>query len=267
MNVNRAILISFLFTTLFSCSSILKSNETRSKQYVILKLDDLWNEEDLVHNGWIEVINFLNQENIKGTIGIVGNSLETDDNEYFQWIKTRNNEGHEIWNHGFCHCKRLEGEIDIREYRGEGLEEQFESIFKTQNLAKEKLNITLRSFGAPYNSTDKNTIVALEKIPEIKVWLFKENSSQTEKFVINRINEINIEYPVHIPDYEKFKEGYLNHSSEPIIIIQGRPRSWMEDKIRFEEFKKIVLFLKNRNVQFVTPYEYYQIKELKYDSI
>lgn len=258
---SRIILFKTLTVLLLTtCTPIVKEPANKTVQYVILKLDDLWFEEGLVHTGWIQVVDFLNKENIRGTIGIIGSSLETDNTAYFNWIKTRHEEGYEIWHHGFCHCRHQEGEVEIREYRGKSLEEQCESILNTHHLAKEKLGITMHSFGAPYNSTDTSTTIALMEIPDIKVWMFKETSIPTDKFLLPRIKEVNIEYPVHVPDYEKFIEGYNQNLAEPILVIQGHPRSWTESEIRFEEFKKIVLFLKNQNVQFITPYEYYQLQ-------
>ena len=259
MKILKVPLTIFSFILLTSCSLLKENNSPKNIQYVILKLDDLWFENEPVHDGWTQVINFLNKENVIGTIGIVGNSLEIGNDEYFAWIKARHNEGHEIWHHGFCHCKQMEGELEIREYRGKGLTNQCESISKTQRLAKEKLGINLRTFGAPYNSTDNNTAVALSKVPEIKIWLFKETNSTTDKFLLNRIKEVNIEYPVHVPDFEKFRQGFMKYKSEPILILQGHPRSWTEDTSRFEDFKKIILYLKKHKVEFVTPFEYYKI--------
>lgn len=227
------------------------------KPFVILKLDDLWCKNDIVHPGWEIVVDFLNSHQVKGTIGLIGSSLEKDNPEYFAWIKQREAEGYEIWNHGFCHCRMKENGTDIREFRGKELEDQTESIFKTQQLAKEKLGIILHTFGAPYNSTDEYTSKVLEENSDLKVWMYKETKTPTSKFLLNRIPEVNIEYPVHQPDFEKFKAGYDKFKTEPILIIQGHPRSWTKDENRFENFKKIILFLKKEGVTFVTPYEYF----------
>lgn len=250
----------FLLMFLSSCSVAKNNKRETTKPYIILKLDDLWCEDKVVHKGWQQVINFLNEQKIKGTIGIVGNSLEEEKPEYFDWIKARDQEGYEIWNHGFCHCRHKENEIEIREFRGENLEDQLSSIQKTQALAEEKLGITLQSFGAPYNSTDEFTAEVLAKIPELKVWMYKETDAPTDKFLLERIKAVNIEYPVHQPDFEQFKMGYEKYKSEPVLIIQGHPRSWVEDKTRFEIFKKMMLFLKKEGVTFITPYEYYLLQ-------
>lgn len=256
---SRILFLFFSAVLLFtSCAIRGKKVVRQTGPAIILKLDDLWYEDGLVHPGWVEVMDFLSEEGVIGTIGIVGNSLETEDERYFQWIKDRHSEGHEIWHHGFCHCREKVGDVEVREYRGQDLESQCISIAKTHQLAKDKLGITLRSFGAPYNSTDTSTTIALDKIPTIKVWMYKETQVPTDKYVLNRIPEVNIEYPVHIPDFDQFKEGYDRYREEPILVIQGHPRSWTKDPSRMETFKRIVLFLKEEGVRFVTPYGYYR---------
>lgn len=233
-------------------------DSAKSKPYVILKLDDLKFENGLVHPGWIQVVSYLNKTGVTGTIGVIGESLEKGDSAYFDWINERNNEGYEIWNHGFCHCRYNQDGIEIREYRGESLEHQLEGIVKTQKLAKDKLGITLRSFAAPYNSTDEFTVKALAEVPNLKIWMYKETSLPTDKFELKRISELNIEYPTHQPNFEKFKEGYEKFKKEDVLIIQGHPRSWAEDEKRFQAFKDIIQFLKKEGVTFITPFDYYQ---------
>ncbi len=255
--MTKVLVFIITFLLLSSCNSVREISRENPKPYVILKLDDLWCKDEIVHPGWEEVVEFLNNQKVKGTIGLIGDSLEKDNPTYFEWIKKREQEGYEIWNHGFCHCRIKENGTEIREFRGKKMEEQSESIFRTQKLAKEKLGITLHTFGAPYNSTDEHTALALEENPDLKVWLFKETKTKTNKFLLNRIPDVNIEYPVHQPDFEKFKIGYEQYKSEPILIIQGHPRSWVEDKNRLENFKKIILFLKKEGVIFTTPYEYF----------
>lgn len=253
------LLFFLLISGVFACGSQQKMGKGNSgKPMVVLKLDDLWFKNGQVHPGWQQVVDFLNEQNITGTIGLIGESLEDADASYYQWIKKRHKEGHEIWHHGYCHCKPAVDGVEKREFRGTDYTYQLEQLSKAQQLAREKLGIKLRSFGAPYNSTDANTPFALGQITEIKVWMYKETSAPSDKFIIKRISEVNIEYPVHVPDFEKFKAGYEAHKNEPILIIQGHPRSWVEDKKRFETFRQIVRFLQAEGVQFTTPYAYYQ---------
>jgi peptidoglycan/xylan/chitin deacetylase (PgdA/CDA1 family) len=254
---------AFSLTLLLSigCTQKMPPTANPSKPYIILKLDDLKFEKGLVHQGWEQVVSYLNEKGVTGTIGLIGESLENGDSTYFDWIKARHHEGYEIWHHGFCHCKRISDEKELREYRGEPFGAQQISLLKTHQLAKEKLGITLRSFGAPYNSTDECTPPALAEIPDIKVWMFKETTLPSNKFILNRIKEVNIEYPVHVPDLEKFKAGYDRYKAETVLVIQGHPRSWVEKPERFEAFQKIIEFLIQEEVIFTTPYDFYLMQK------
>jgi peptidoglycan/xylan/chitin deacetylase (PgdA/CDA1 family) len=254
-------LIVLIFISLTACKSSQNLAASSDKPLIVLKLDDLWNEHGLVHPGWQQVIDYLNREKVTGTIGLICDSLEEGDSAYVQWIQDRAAEGYEIWHHGYCHCKPKVDGVEKREFRGTDYAYQADNIAKAQRLAQEKLGITLHSFGAPYNSTDEFTAQALAQIPDIKVWIYKETEAPTDKFVIKRIPEVNIEYPVHVPDLEQFKAGYNQFKEEPILVIQGHPRSWVEDSSRFETFKQIVHFLKSECVRFTTPYAYYQIQQ------
>jgi peptidoglycan/xylan/chitin deacetylase (PgdA/CDA1 family) len=224
---------------------------------VILKLDDLWFEHDLVHPGWIEVIDYLRAEQVTGTIGLVCESLLEGNEAYFDWIKAREREGYEIWHHGLCHCKPTVAAAERREFRGTPADYQQHNLQHAHDLAKEKLALTFRTFGAPYNSTDSSTVLALAAIPDIKVWLYKETDVPTDKFLLSRIPAVNIEYPVHVPDFAQFKQGFEAYRNEPVLVIQGHPRSWVEDPTRFEEFKAIIQYLKAEGASFTTPYQYY----------
>ena len=91
----RAVKADFKFAIVFQpiCGTLtLSENFFTStlnipKPFVILKLDDLWCEDGLVYPGWEQVVNFLNEQGIKGTIGIIGSSLEDGNPAYFNWIK------------------------------------------------------------------------------------------------------------------------------------------------------------------------------------
>ena len=137
MTINSVLLFVFSTLILLTCSTTKPNLKSQPKLNIILKLDDLLFEDGLVHQGWIQAFDFLNEQKVKGTIGVIGHSLEEGDVNYFNWIKDRDKEGHEIWNHGFCHCRHTEDSIEIREYSGNDLDYQIESLQKTQRLAQE----------------------------------------------------------------------------------------------------------------------------------
>lgn len=223
---------------------------------VILKLDDAWFEGDSIHLGWVRTFDYLNSKNVVATIGIVGERMEQATPAYYAWMKRQAGQGHEIWNHGYCHCKPIMDGKELREFRGTEYSYQLEHLQKTQRIAAERLNIELETFGAPYNGNDGNTARALTAVPALKTWLYPPKEWPAELFGMPRIEEVNIEYPVHQPDFDAFVAGFKAHLDEPVLVIQGHPRSWLEPGERFVEFQRIIEFLLQEGVRFTTPSDY-----------
>ena len=222
---------------------------------VILKLDDLKLERDgQIHPAWIEVFDTLNRRGITGTIGLICSSLEVPTDGYVDWIQERRAEGHEIWNHGFCHCR--EGGILAEEtfdFRGRSYEDQLRDLTRSQALAREHLGFPLVTFGAPYNATDEATARAIALQPDLGVWLFKDGDAPTDLTVVPRVPEVNIEFPTHKPNFEQFLTGYEARASDSLLVIQGHPRSWHKGFGRMAAFVEIISFLQAEGAEFVTP--------------
>ena len=190
-------------------------------------------------------------ENLKAGLGLIGNSLEGSNPAYIARIQDAYRSGHfEIWNHGYDHMLNVTSQPGqyIREFYGTSYAHQTEHLLKTQNLAKEKLGITLHAFGAPYDHSDQNTVRVIDETDDIRVWFFGDPVSS--KCVLGRYADI--EFPVHNPDYEKFLQDY--DSEKEYLVFEIHPNSW--DDPRFEQFEKIIDWLKAADVTFVTPYEY-----------
>ncbi|MCJ8013528.1 polysaccharide deacetylase family protein [Paenibacillus sp. KQZ6P-2] len=221
-------------------------------QWIILKADDLI--YDSVHTlpaGFNKFIEYISRKQIKASLGIIGRSLETDVTAYFDALQEIHSSGlFEIWNHGYQHLlrgRKVRGEM-FDEFQNTSSEYQYDNMLKTQQLAKTKLGITLRTFGAPGNAIDDNTVKAIEQIDEIKVWLFGKPSG---KLVLYRY--CDIEYPTLKPDYSKFVEHYT--TQRDYLVLQVHPKEWSKED--FMEFEKIIDFLLTKDVAFITPYDFY----------
>ncbi|MCU0405815.1 MAG: DUF2334 domain-containing protein [Ignavibacteriaceae bacterium] len=214
------------------------------RQLIILKADDvIYDDKTILSN------------KIKASAGIICNSLQTDDARYFGLLQYLDQTGYiELWNHGYDHildALHTDGTM-YDEFQNSSLEFQKEQLRKAQTLAEEKLNITLRTFGAPGNAIDSTTMQALESFNEIKVWFFGLNGSS--KLVLGR--SIDMEYPVGNPDYNSFVK---NHDiNKEYTVFQIHPNMW--DENQFNEFKKIINYLKEEKLTFILPYDYYNIK-------
>lgn len=223
------------------------------KNLIILKADDLrFDNSNIISPRWQTFIDYIEDSKIKASIGIIGNSLEQGNNEYFSLIKTVHNKGYiEFWNHGYSHYSNDDSENPVWEFRNTPYKQQYEHLLKTQELAKTKIGLTLHTFGAPFNKVDENTVKAIEDINDIKVWLFGNTSST--KLVLKRY--CDIEYPTHNPDYQKFLNNY--DSGIEYLLLQIHPNSW--DNGRFNQFKQIIEFLIQEGATFITPFEYYKL--------
>ena len=221
---------------------------------VVLKLDDMNVDNGKVPERWQRLTRFAEERRIKTSIGIIGNSLEGEHPEYQAELKRLAATGlFEFWHHGYDHRRWEEGGTTLCEFSGTTREHQLRHFQLAQDLAKNKLGITYRSFGAPFNATDATTIAVLAASPDIRVWLQGDPNQTAGKFVARIVNEVNIEQPVHKPNHAAFVTGYeARGKNQPsYYIIQGHPNSW--DEAAFAEFVRIIEFLDAQGCRYVLP--------------
>jgi hypothetical protein len=244
-----AALRSILFTVMMSLPAF-------AAPLVVWKLDDMNVANGKVPERWQRLTNYVEERRMKTSIGIIGNSLEGDHPEYVSELKRLNATGLvEFWHHGYDHKRSDEDGKTLCEFSGTDRDHQGRHFRLTQNLTKQKLGITLRTFGAPFNATDAATIDVLAASPEIRVWLQGDPRQAAGKIVVRMANEVNIENPVHKPNFDAFAKGYeaRNGNHPSVYILQGHPNSW--DETAFAEFARIVGFLDAQGCRYVFPAE------------
>ncbi len=249
-----------------------------SRQFVMLKADDLGYprerrdiaslariavkriigkpvEPRLRERRWKHFLDYVERMKIKASLGLIAKHLEDGGSEFLALVRMlAANKAFEIWNHGYDHLRigtTKDGQ-PICEFRGTTLEYQLEHIVKAQFLAKHHLGTVMRSFGAPENATDGATIIALDRIEEIKVWYFGPAGST--KMIIDRVAEI--ERPLFRPSFGKFVENY--DETLPMLALQVHPANW--ESVDFDEFDRITEFLLARPVHFINPLEYSELR-------
>ena len=249
----------FVFTVLCLSQPLISADKAPA---VILKLDDFKgkNGKNFQYPRWKRVADFLAERKIKSSFGIIGKDLEGDKPEFFNWCKQVHESGLiEFWNHGYTHGMVEHNGKKVGVFAA-GHELQLEYFQKTQKLAKEKLGFAFVTFGSPFNSISQDTAKVLATDPDLKVWLYG-NGSYAKKggfagLVMGR--NINLENPVHNPNFEKFVERYKKGGLGEVITIQGHPNGW-DDK-RWEAFVKIIDFLQKEGCKFTTPIEWFNKK-------
>ena len=236
----------------------------------MLKLDDLVRQKG---NGatpvpirWQKLVDFLETEKIKASLGILTESLEGDCPDYCDWLKQHIAKGYiEIWDHG--HYQRglpdsLKTSGRNAEYLGGTVDDQAAMFQKSLALVREKTGIELAAFGPHSTAIDGTTYAALEKFPQIKaVWFYgPPKGTLTGKLVIQRLLEL--ERPLFVPNPEQLKVNFeKKRATLPYVAIQGHPNQW--DDARFEKFKEAVNFLRDQGCRFVTISEYLAIRASK----
>jgi hypothetical protein len=236
------VIFFLLFFSLFLSGDLLPDSNNR-RQVIILKADDFAFSEK-----WTRFITYIENKKIKVSLGVVGKEL--DNESICDWIKVLStNSNIEFWNHGLTHdC----GEYS--EFKGSPYEYQLTHLLETQRLFKDNFGITVHTFGAPCNKLDENTSQALADIEEIKIWYYGNTGSV--KLCLERKGEI--ESPIIHPDYNEFIKRYNGNRLDryEYLALQIHPGFW-DDKV-WEEFEKIIDFLEQKEVVFMTPFEYYQ---------
>jgi peptidoglycan/xylan/chitin deacetylase (PgdA/CDA1 family) len=225
------------------------------KQIIFLKADDLINDNLTgISQNWLRFINYIKLKKIKASLGLIGNSLQTKNALYYNFLKsisTSNN--FEIFNHGYTHVLNALNDTGgvYDEFKNRSVDDQKKHLLETENLVKDYLGILIHTFGAPGNAIDDNTEKALNEIPEINVWYY--GLPDINKLVLKRSCEI--EFPDGFPDYQKFINNY--DSTSNYLALQIHPNSWHDEQ--FSNFEKIIDFLLNKNVTFMNPYQYFEL--------
>ncbi len=245
-------MVRFLF--LLQVSLLAATLSAADPQIILLKLDDVIARRvgaKPVSDRWLKVHDYLKENHIKGSFGIITESLEKDNALYFQWLKDVQAAGQiEFWMHGY-HMKNAS---EPGEFEHGTAEEQRAILAKGEKLAKEKLGFSLPAFGPHWSGTTEATEEAMEQVPEVTIWLYgPEKPKFYKRLSIPRV--MALENPTFVPDLEKFKTFYETKASKrEVLVLQGHPEQW-DDK-RWAGFTGILEFLKSKNVEFMTPSEY-----------
>lgn len=216
---------------------------------IIFKCDDLLNLSDNV----LLFDKIVSDTGIKASWGIVGRFLkQSTDDKYIKWIQDKHNSGqYEFWNHGFYHYG------NTYEFKKASVLSQYRYLRRTQRLAKKRLGITMRCFGAPANNISKKTALALLFCHDIKAWFYGLKCS---KYIFTR--SVEIEFPVGHVNFEKFKNAFIKWGKKhDLIVYQLHPNMWGTQD--FLEFKSVVDFLKQEHIEFVLPRDIYNGKHIK----
>jgi peptidoglycan/xylan/chitin deacetylase (PgdA/CDA1 family) len=226
---------------------------------VILKLDDAGALNGKVDPNFKRAMEYLIQNQIKFSIGIYGRNVDNLTKNalepFINATDSLDNNLCEVWHHGLDHI--------IPEFSGHPYSYQKEHFDKMTQLIKDKLGIQMHSFGTPGITSDSVTNKVISEDPNYKVFMLSTISPPVPNGVLYLYHNVPLEIITGNPSYDSFVNNYnyLQNIYKDYMIIQGHPNSWNDE--RFEQFKRVIDFLKLKKVEFVLPYDYYRSLTLK----
>lgn len=231
------------------------------KRVVMIKADDLIFPGNLrpgLDPRWERFLAFLGEREIAASMGIVGQSIvKASDHEIVRVQELDRSGLIEFWNHGYDH---LRGHTPDGKWWAEfykvPYEQQQEHLQLTQDLARTRLGLSLRVFGAPFNMIDETTQAVVENNPEIQGWfhaggvkgIWAPPHDVEEDFTPSLAAVVqNLDKPS--PDNRDY------------VVLQVHPCSW--DDAQFQVFTEIIEYLLARgDVTFLRPSDF--IDRLQY---
>jgi peptidoglycan/xylan/chitin deacetylase (PgdA/CDA1 family) len=232
-----------------------------------LKFDDVKQFKGMVFPCWTKLAEYLQSRQIKGSFGVICQSLEEATPEYVEWIKRWRDSGLvEFWFHGWDHATHEVDGVRYNEFNKRPYAEQKERFDKAQRLAQEKLGFAFETFG-PTGGVgnglfDENTVKVMADDPHLKAWLYpqpldkagQELEAAGKVTILDRVWAVNLEAGVGAPDFNRFLAGYAQNLTRDYFVLQGHPAAW--DDNRFAEFARILDFLVAQKAVFMTPMEF-----------
>ncbi len=225
-------------------------SECFSAPKIILKLDDLSVKSSSI--SCKSVMDLLLQKKIQASFGIIAdrcdNTAKVALTPYLTATDVNGAKLFEIWHHGLDHKNP--------EFGGQPYTYQKSHFEKADQDISSYVGIQMRTFGAPFNANDANTVTVLSENTNYKVSLFGRTPPESSG-ILNLTNRVNIETSTANPSYTAFVDNYNAKKSTftDYMVLQAHPNGWSTDKM--SQLEQVINFLLNEGCEFVTPYEYY----------
>ena len=240
---------------LFLFGVITFSNSVFAQTKIVLKLDDIAANKTSGNKASM-VMDYLLGLDIKASYGVIAKNL--DDSALglmHKYIDAQNKKGEkmiEIWHHGYDHSNNNPPAKNM-EYKGTSYALQKANFNKADSLVKLYLGVQMQTFGAPFNAVDSNTLKVIAENKNYHILFYFAESPEREKQLTRLNTRINIENGTGNPNYEYFvSECEKNNAfKNSYLVLQGHPLQWNAQK--FDEFKKIIAYLREKNCIFVLP--------------
>lgn len=136
---------------------------------VYLKADDL--RLDAVSKNWKRFLSFCASEGIHCNAGVIARNTPALDGARVNEVRAELDalgfgRSWTVWNHGVDH--RRVRETHTSDFCGMPLASQIDALRRAQDFVERLTGVRMNAFGAPFNWWDHNTLLALQRFPEIR---------------------------------------------------------------------------------------------------
>lgn len=218
--------------------------------YIVIKMDDIYVKKG--RSPVLPVLDFLKERQVKASIGMIASLSDTTIlsilTPYMEATDKKGNPLLEIWNHGYDHRKP--------EFKGMPYDYQKKHFHDATTQIESLLNITIETFGAPFNAVDSITGRIITENTNYKTVFLADRNLMNRPDIICLNNLVRVERELGKPDFDFFIRKYKEAKDIGIgcMVLQVHPNLWQEQD--FEDFKYIIRFLQTEKCTFVLPSEW-----------
>jgi len=215
-----------------------------NRPVVVLKVDDFGGPLSRRAARFIEAVAAVGGV---AALGLITSRLP-EDPEVLATYRDLQARGFELWFHGHRH----DWSLPEAEFAGVGVAAQREAFRIGLAVAHERLGMELRTFGAPGNAIDDDTVTAIREFPQLDAWFFGRPGTQAT--VLPRLLEVEEKVGVvREPDAFFVALDRQIAAAPAVITLQVHPNALGADD--FARFETILTGLRRRGLRLTTPRE------------
>jgi len=223
-----------------------------SPRIAIIRADDMTGRSP----GWDRFLSSSRKLGIKVAIGIICDSLQSDHDGYYTWLRDLQQSGEgDTLIHGWDHQKLpSDGLHTVSEFRDSGYDYQRKHLADSQALMLKVLGRPAVALGTPWNDFDRDTIRVVSQDPDVRLFFAHQTGLFDGHTAVMRILAIPND-GTGKPNFEKFKAFYDAHQDRfGAVAFQFHPAGYSAH--RQAEYERIITCLRDEGWIFMQPREY-----------
>lgn len=236
---------------------------------VIIKADDLKCNENggALGAAWTRICDDAVTRGIAISCGVIGIHCTNASEAAVTAIQNYAAHGIEFWGHGYTHSLlQLSNPADwSTEFNGPSVEYQATAMRETATLLRYKFGVPCRTFGAPGNSVDANTGIALKNAGVQVVFLQPHTVTTVMPGCTPEVSYLALDTMVAIEETTgnpslAYLQNATNWAALPndYVVLQVHPALWGTET-KWQQYGACLDWLASIGCTFATPHGYFNV--------